>query len=66
MPKNKLSAEQIVRERAKIIIVMTADDASARERIIAAASAYKQRFRQKSVAIVTGPVCAGFQRPMVD
>ena len=50
----------IVREPAKLVIVVTADDAAARERIAAAAAAYKQRFRQKSVGVVTQIVCAVF------
>jgi len=50
----------LVRELAKIVIVVTTDDVSARERIEAAAAAYKQRFKQKSVGIVTRSVCAAF------
>jgi hypothetical protein len=56
--RNKRGA--IVRERSKLVIVVTANDAAARERIAAAAEAYKQRFRQQSVGVVTRPVCAEF------
>jgi hypothetical protein len=49
-----------VREPRKIVIIVTANDASARERIEAPAGAYKQRFQQKSVGIITRPVCATF------
>ena len=51
---------RIVHEPAKIVIVVTADDAAARERIAAAAAAYKQRFKQQSVGVVTRSVCAAF------
>jgi hypothetical protein len=50
----------LVREPSKIVVVMTADDAPARERIAAVADVYKQRFKQDSVAVVTRPVCAAF------
>lgn len=50
----------IVREPSKIVIVMTADDAAARARIAAATAAYIKRFHQKSVGVVTQPVCAAF------
>lgn len=51
---------RIVREPSKIVIVVTADEASARERIVAAAKSYMTRFRQKSVGVLTQPVCATF------
>lgn len=51
---------RIVREPSKIVIVVTADEASARERIVAAAKSYMARFRQKSVGVLTQPVCATF------
>jgi hypothetical protein len=50
----------IVREPSKVVIVVTADDAAAREHIAAAAAAYIKRFDQRSVGIVTRPVCAAF------
>ena len=49
-----------VREPSKIVVLVTADDAATRERIAAAADAYKKRFKQDSVATVTRPVCAAF------
>lgn len=49
-----------VRERAKLVIVVTADDSGSRARIAAAAAAYKARFRQKSVGVLMRPVCAAF------
>jgi len=50
----------IMRELSKIVIVVTADEAAARARIEAATAAYKRRFKQKSVGVVTRPVCAAF------
>ncbi len=50
----------IVHEPSKIVIVVVPDDAAARVRLDAAAAAYKKRFRQESVAVLTRPVCAEF------
>ena len=50
----------LVREPSKIVVIVTVDDATARERIAAAAAAYKQRFKQMSVGVLTRPVCAAF------
>lgn len=50
----------IVHEQSRIVILFVPDEAPARERIAAAAAAYKQRFRQDSVAIVTRAVCVAF------
>ena len=51
---------RVVRERSKIVVLIVADDAQAREGIDAIASSYKKRFRQQAVGIVTRPVCAAF------
>ncbi len=51
---------RIIRERSTVVIVVLPDGPHARERIAAAADAYKKRFHQKSVGIVTQTVCAGF------
>jgi len=50
----------VVREPSKIVLIVTANDTAARTRLDEAAAAYKQRFRQQSVGIVTGAVCAAF------
>ncbi|MGH6725480.1 MAG: DUF3574 domain-containing protein [Pseudolabrys sp.] len=50
----------IVHEPSKIVIVFAPDDARLHERVAAAAAAYKQRFKQDSVAIVTRAVCVAF------
>ena len=50
----------LTRERSKLVIVVTTDDAGARERLAAAAEAYKRRFHQQSVGVVTRPACAAF------
>jgi hypothetical protein len=51
---------RIVRERSKLVVLMTGDEPESRERIAAIAQAYKTRFRQQSVGVVTRPVCAAF------
>ena len=54
------SGGAIVREPAKIVIIVTANDASVGERVAAATAAYKLRFQQTSVGVVMQPVCAAF------
>jgi len=49
-----------VSEPTKIVIAVAPDDPATHEAIAAAADAYKQRFKQKSVGIVTRTVCAAF------
>lgn len=51
---------RLAREPAKLVIIVTADDTRVDDRIAAIVAAYKQRFHQKSVAVVTSPVCAAF------
>lgn len=50
----------IVREQSKVVIIVTADTPAARERIDAVTAAYRLRFKQKSVGVVTHTVCAAF------
>jgi hypothetical protein len=50
----------IVREPSKIVSVILRDSAGYRDRIDAIVAAYKQRFRQQSVGVVTRPVCVAF------
>jgi hypothetical protein len=52
--------EREVREKTKLVIVALPDTAANREQIAAAAEAYKKRFRQTSVGIMTQLVCASF------
>ena len=49
-----------VREASKLVIVVTKDETAMRDAIAAVSDAYKQRFHQTSVGIVTQPVCAAF------
>jgi hypothetical protein len=51
---------RLVREPSKLVIIVTADDAASREGIAAIVAAYRQRFHQQSVGVVTRPVCAAF------
>jgi hypothetical protein len=50
----------MVSEKSKVVIVIAPNAEPTYERIAAVAAAYKLRFRQKSVLIVTRPVCAAF------
>ncbi|HEY5279381.1 MAG TPA: DUF3574 domain-containing protein [Pseudolabrys sp.] len=49
-----------VREASKLVVVVTADGPAIRSAIAEASEAYKARFHQSSVGIVTQPVCAAF------
>ena len=49
-----------LREASKLVIVVAKDDAATRDAVAAASDAYKRRFHQTSVGIVTQPVCAAF------
>jgi hypothetical protein len=51
---------RLVREPGKMVIIVTADDAPVGERIGAIVAAYKRRFRQRSVGVISRPVCASF------
>jgi hypothetical protein len=51
---------RLVREPGKMVIIVTADDAPAGERIAAITAAYKHRFRQRSVGVISRSVCAAF------
>jgi hypothetical protein len=50
----------LVRERSKIVLVIAPDDDVGRDHISAIVAAYKRRFRQQSVAVLTRRVCASF------
>jgi hypothetical protein len=51
---------RIVREKSKLVVLMAGDAPEVRARIAAIAQAYKTRFHQQSVGVVTRPVCAAF------
>ena len=51
---------RVVREPGKMVIIVTVDDAAARDRIAAIVGTYKQRFRQRSVGVISRSVCAAF------
>jgi hypothetical protein len=50
---------RIVHEAVKIVIIITAADA--RAKIDAVIAAYKRRFHQQAVGVITRPVCAAFR-----
>lgn len=50
----------IVRERAKVLIIVMRNDGDGRRRLQAVAQAYKTRFKQQSVLMVMTPTCAAF------
>jgi hypothetical protein len=49
-----------VREATKVVVVVTADGPAIQSAIAKTSEAYKARFHQSSVGIVTQPVCAAF------
>ena len=51
---------RLARERSRLVIIVTAASPSTDGRIAAIIAAYKQRFHQKSVGVVTSDVCAAF------
>ena len=51
--------KRIVREPSKIVRIITAD-ADAQAKIDAVVEAYKKRFHQQSVGVVTRPACVSF------
>ena len=51
---------RLARERSRLVIIVTAAAPSTDGRIAAIIAAYKQRFHQKSVGVVTSDVCAAF------
>jgi hypothetical protein len=54
------AADRPDRERSKLVIIVTAADAPADDRIAAIVDAYKHQFHQKSVGVVATAVCAAF------
>jgi hypothetical protein len=53
-------SKQIARERAKVIEIATENTEAVRARIIAISDAYRKRFHQQSVAIVSHMACVAF------
>jgi Protein of unknown function (DUF3574) len=49
---------RLVREPSKLVIIVTADEISSRDKIAAIVTAYKHQFRQRSVGMISSPVCA--------
>jgi hypothetical protein len=54
------SGTKIVRERSKIVMILTREAPDLMSRLGAIVAAYKRRFHQQSVGVVVQPVCAGF------
>jgi len=53
-------AHRIVRERARVVIVVANDDAQFAKSIATVADAYRAEFHQQSVGVVTQKACAAF------
>lgn len=53
-------SSRIVKESGKYLMIALADAASEMTRVREIADAYKRRFRQQSVAIITRPSCVSF------
>ena len=54
------ASKAITREKSRVLRVIAPIDVSVSDTVDAIAQAYKKQFRQKSVGIVTRPVCAAF------
>jgi hypothetical protein len=50
----------VVREKSRVLRIVIGADESVNAKIAAVAEAYKKRFAQKSVGIVTRPACVSF------
>ena len=51
---------RVMHEPSKMVIIVTADDGAGRERIAEIVAAYKRRFHQRSVGVISHSVCAAF------
>lgn len=51
---------RLIREAAKVVMIVLTDRPDTERRIDAARAAYKQRFAQESVLLVTQPACVSF------
>lgn len=51
---------RLIREAAKVVMIVLTDRPDNERRIDAARAAYKQRFAQESVLLVTQPACVSF------
>jgi len=49
-----------IREQSRLVIIVTSDETSASDKIAAIVTAYKRQFWQRSVGVVSRPVCAAF------
>jgi hypothetical protein len=54
------ASKAITREKSRVLRIIVPIDVSVSDTVDAIARAYKKQFRQKSVGIVTRPVCAAF------
>ena len=50
----------IGRERSRVLRIIVSRDGAVQDKVAAIAEAYKKRFRQKSVGVLTREVCAAF------
>jgi hypothetical protein len=53
-------SRKIVREPSEIVMIVATESAALAPKIGKIADAYRARFRQQSVGVVTRPVCAAF------
>ena len=54
------SENQLIREASKVVVIVLPAKGDGAERLEAARAAYKQRFRQESVLLVTQASCVSF------
>lgn len=55
-----VAAADIIRERAKVLVIVMRNDGDGRRRLQAVGEAYKARFKQQSVLMAMTPACAAF------
>jgi Protein of unknown function (DUF3574) len=47
-------------ERGKLVIIVAANETTIRDKIASIVAIYKRQFRQRSVGVISHPVCAAF------
>jgi Protein of unknown function (DUF3574) len=51
---------RMIGEPSKLVIIVTADETAARDKIASIVAIYKEQFHQRSVGVISHPVCATF------
>jgi Protein of unknown function (DUF3574) len=51
---------RVADEPGKLVIIVAADETATRDKIASIVAIYKRQFRQRSVGVISHPVCAAF------